>query len=54
MCDEDHKQRFQAMCKKILEAEKENLKSPKSDPKMVDLIRKIIIDEASKRRNTTC
>ena len=45
MCDE---QRLKIMKFKILKAEKENLKSQKSDNEMVELIRKIIIDEAKK------
>lgn len=48
MSDEQHKQRLNRMKFKILQAEKDNLKLQKSDNEMVELIRKIIIDEAKK------
>lgn len=48
MSDEQHEQRLNAMKLKILKAEKDNLRSPKSDNEMVELIRKIIIAEAKK------
>ena len=48
MSEEQHEQRLNAMKLKILKAEKDNLRSPKSDNEMVELIRKIIIAEAKK------
>ncbi len=43
MCD---KQRLNIMKLKILKAERDNLKLQKSDNEMVEMIRKIIMDEA--------
>ena len=48
MSDEQHEQRLNAMKLKIFKAEKDNLRSPKSDNEMVELIRKIIMNEAKK------
>lgn len=48
MSDEQHKNRLNAMKLKILKAEKDNLKSQRSDSEMVDVIRKIIMNEANK------
>lgn len=48
MSDEQHKNRLNAMKLKILKAEKDNLKAQRSDNEMVDVIRKIIMDEAEK------
>lgn len=48
MSDEQHEQRLKKMKLKILQAEKENLKLQKSDNEMVELIRKIIMNEAKK------
>ncbi|MBQ3444570.1 MAG: hypothetical protein IJG33_15160 [Selenomonadaceae bacterium] len=48
MYDEQHKNRLNAMKFKILKAEKDNLKAQRSDSEMVDVIRKIIINEANK------
>ena len=48
MSDEQHKNRLNAMKLKILKAEKDNLKAQRSDSEMVDVIRKIIINEANK------
>lgn len=48
MYDEQHKNRLNAMKFKILKAEKDNLKLQRSNDTMVELIRKIIMDEAKK------
>lgn len=48
MSDEQHKNRLNAMKFKILKEEKDNLKSQRSDSEMVEVIRKIIINEANK------
>ena len=48
MYDEQHKNRLNAMKFKILKAEKDNLKAQRSDSEMVEVIRKIIINEANK------
>lgn len=48
MYDEQHKNQLNAMKFKILKAEKDNLKAQRSDSEMVDVIRKIIINEANK------
>lgn len=46
MSDEQHERRLNIMKWRILKEEKDNLKLQKSDNEMVELIRKIIIDEA--------
>ncbi len=49
MYDDHHKQRLNSMQLKILKAEHDNLKSQqKSTEAMIELIRKIIFDEAKK------
>lgn len=48
MYDEQHERRLNAMKFKILKAEKDNLKLQRSNDTMVELIRKIIMDEAKK------
>ncbi len=48
MYDEQHERRLNVMKFKILKAEKDNLKLQRSNDTMVELIRKIIMDEAKK------
>ena len=48
MSDDQNERRLNIMKLRILKAERDNLKLQKSDNEMVELIRKIIIDEASK------
>lgn len=48
MSDEQHELRLNRMKMRIIIAEKENLKLQKSDREMIELIRKIIIEEAKK------
>lgn len=48
MYDEQHERRLNLMKFKILKAEKDNLKLQRSNDTMVELIRKIIMDEAKK------
>ena len=48
MYDEQHEQRLNRMKFKILKAEKENLKLQRSNDSMVEIIRKIIVEEAKK------
>ena len=48
MFDEQHEQRLNRMKLKILKAEKDNLKSQRGNDAMVELIRKIIMDEAKR------
>ena len=48
MYDEHHERRLNVMKLKILKAEKDNLKAQRSDSEMVEVIRKIIMDEAKR------
>ena len=48
MYDEHHEQRLNVMKLKILTAERDNLKLQRSNDNMVELIRKIIMDEAKR------
>lgn len=48
MYDAQHDQRLNSMMLRILKAEKENLKMPRSYSDMVEHIRKIIMDEAKR------
>lgn len=48
MSDDNHEQRLKKMKYRIIKEEQENLKFPKSNDEMIEEIRKIIIDEASR------
>lgn len=48
MSDDNHEQRLNKMKYRIITEEQENLKFPKSNDEMIEEIRKIIIDEASR------
>ena len=48
MSDDQNERRLNIMKLRILKAERDNLKLQKSDNEMVELIRKIIMNEAKK------
>lgn len=48
MSDKEREQRLRIMKLRIIKAERDNLKSPKAYSEMVDKIRKIIMEEATK------